>query len=149
MKAESSRYRGQRPAALSGSDGSASGPITLWICNEKRLAGRAQSIMISRHWKGVAKFGEADKYIHHLKTDTFPKLLEIDGFISASILTRSVEQGTEFLIVTVWESIEAIKAFAGEKADVAVVPEVVQAMMIEYDRKVRHYEVAETYIPWS
>lgn len=99
--------------------------------------------MISRHWKGVAKLGEADNYIHHLKADTFPKLSAIDGFISASILKRPVDQETEFLIVTVWESIEAIKAFAGEKEDVAVVPEVVQAMMIEYDRKVRHYEVAE------
>ena len=69
--------------------------------------------MISRHWQGIAKPGEADKYIYHLKTDTFPKLSEIAGFVSASILTRGVDQGTEFLIVTEWESIEAIKAFAG------------------------------------
>ncbi|MBI4964050.1 MAG: antibiotic biosynthesis monooxygenase [Desulfomonile tiedjei] len=101
--------------------------------------------MISRHWKGVAKPGQADNYIHHLKTDTFPKLLGIDGFVKASILTRPVEQGTEFLIVTEWESIEAIKAFAGEKADVAVVPQVVQDMMVDYDRQVRHYEITETY----
>jgi len=103
--------------------------------------------MISRHWKGIAKPGQADTYIKHLKTDTFPKLYEIEGFISASILTRAVDAGTEFLIVTEWESIEAIKAFAGVKADVAVVPPVVQAMMVEYDEKVRHYEVAETYTP--
>jgi len=105
--------------------------------------------MISRHWKGIAKPGEAENYIHHLKTDTFPKLSEIDGFISASILTRPVDQGPEFLIVTEWESIEAIKAFAGEEADVAVVPQVVQDMMIDYDRNVRHYEVVETYTPES
>jgi len=103
--------------------------------------------MISRHWKGVAKPGEADNYIRHLKTDTFPKLSEIDGFVSASILTRAADEGTEFLIVTEWESIEAIKAFAGEKEDVAVVPQVVQAMMIDYDRNVRHYEIEETHTP--
>jgi heme-degrading monooxygenase HmoA len=101
--------------------------------------------VISRHWKGIAKPGDAENYIHHLKTETFPQLAEIDGFISASILTRPVDQGTEFLIVTEWESIEAIKAFAGQQADVAVVPQVVQDMMIDYDKNVRHYEVKETY----
>lgn len=103
--------------------------------------------MISRHWKGIARPGEGDNYIHHLRIDTFPKLSEIEGFISASILKRPVDQGTEFLIVTVWESVEAIKAFAGEKADVAVVPEVVQAMMVDYDRNVRQYEIADSYTP--
>ena len=99
--------------------------------------------MISRHWKGIAKPGEADNYIEHLRTDTFPKLSKIKGFISASILKRTVRQGTEFLIITVWESIESIERFAGATADVAVVPGVVQTMMIEYDRIVRHYEVVE------
>jgi heme-degrading monooxygenase HmoA len=97
--------------------------------------------LISRHWKGIAKPGEAENYIEHLKTDTFPALTEINGFISASILKRTVDKGTEFLIITVWESIEAIERFAGARADVAVVPEAVQAMMIEYDKTVSHYEV--------
>lgn len=101
--------------------------------------------MISRHWKGIAKPGEAVNYITHLKTDTFPKLSEINGFIEASILKRTVAQGTEFLIVTVWESIEAIERFAGVPPDVAVVPEVVQAMMVQYDKNVSHYEIAESY----
>jgi heme-degrading monooxygenase HmoA len=101
--------------------------------------------MISRYWMGVTKPGEAENYIAHLRTDTFPKLSEISGFIEASILKRAVAQGTEFLIITVWESIEAIERFAGATADIAVVPEVVQAMMVEYDKKVRHYEVAENF----
>jgi heme-degrading monooxygenase HmoA len=99
--------------------------------------------MISRHWKGIAKPGEAENYIEHLRTDTFPKLAKINGFISASILKRTVAQGAEFLIITVWESLEAIERFAGARADVAVVPEVVQAMMFEYDRNVIHYEIVE------
>jgi heme-degrading monooxygenase HmoA len=99
--------------------------------------------MISRHWIGVARPGETDHYVDHLKNDTFPRLMRIKGFISASILTRTVDHGTEFLIVTVWESMEAIKQFAGEAADIAVVPPEVQAMMVAYDRNVRHYEVRE------
>ena len=100
---------------------------------------------ISRHWKGVAKPKEADKYIHHLQSDTFPKLAKINGFISASILRRSIRNGTEFLIVTTWQSIEAIRRFAGESASTAVVPPSVQAMMVEYDTEVAHYEIVEAY----
>ena len=103
--------------------------------------------MIARHWRGIAKSGQADNYVHHLRTDTFPKLSRITGFIRAYILKREVHQGTEFLIVTAWESMEAIERFAGATADVAVVPDVVQAMMAEYDKYVSHYEVAETYVP--
>lgn len=101
--------------------------------------------MISRHWKGLAKDEKADRYIDHLTKDTFPKLSKIKGFIKASILVRELEQGTEFLIITDWESMEAIRAFAGEPADKAVVPPVVHEMMIDYDRKAIHYEVTAEY----
>jgi hypothetical protein len=43
--------------------------------------------VISRHWKGIAKPGQAEAYVQHLKTDTFPKLSRIPGFIRASILS--------------------------------------------------------------
>ncbi len=99
--------------------------------------------MISRHWKGVARPEKADTYIDHLRKDTFPQLSKIRGFKGASILRRIVRRGVEFLIVTEWESLDAVREFAGEKPEVAVVPPVVQAMMIAYDKKCRHYEVVE------
>jgi heme-degrading monooxygenase HmoA len=100
--------------------------------------------MISRHWKGVAKPGQAEAYVRHLTSETFPSLARIPGFIRASILKRNLETGTEFQIVTVWESLDAIKAFAGREPDVAVVPAIVQAMMSSYDQRVVHYEIVET-----
>jgi hypothetical protein len=42
---------------------------------------------------------------------------------------------------------EAIRQFSGETSDVAVVPQVVQAMMVDYDKTVAHYEVVETFTP--
>ncbi|MGZ3538207.1 MAG: antibiotic biosynthesis monooxygenase family protein, partial [Thermodesulfobacteriota bacterium] len=63
-----------------------------------------------------------DHYIHHLRNETFPGLARIEGFIKASILKRPIGEGTEFLIVTTWQSIEAIRNFAGESATTAVVP---------------------------
>ncbi len=101
--------------------------------------------MISRHWKGIAKPGEADNYIKHLRTNTFPELSRIEGFIRASILKRKVIEGTEFLIITDWESLEAIEHFAGVPADMAVVPPVVQDMMIDYDKNATHYEVVGSF----
>ena len=97
--------------------------------------------MISRHWRGLAKPLHADDYVQHLRSETFPALSKIPGFISASILRRNAQRGVEFVIVTKWESIRAIEQFAGRDAEIAVVPEKVQNMMLDYDRRARHYEV--------
>jgi heme-degrading monooxygenase HmoA len=67
--------------------------------------------------------------------------------VSASILRRPTATGIEFLIVTTWQSMEAIRQFAGAQAHIAVVPDIVQAMMVEYDREVVHYEIADIYQP--
>jgi heme-degrading monooxygenase HmoA len=99
--------------------------------------------MIERHWTGIAKPDEADRYIEHLSTETFPQLEELDGFIKATILSRPVAKGTEFLIVTVWASLDSIRHFSGERVETAVVPDKVQAMMVEFDREARHYEVVK------
>ena len=68
----------------------------------------------------------------HLRRDTFPQLGQIPGFVGASILRRTVERGVEFLIVTRWKSLDAIQAFAGRDAEVAVVPDNVQRMMNKF-----------------
>ena len=58
-----------------------------------------------------------------------------------------MEGGTEFHIVTVWESLTAIKAFAGQDPETAVVPASVRAMLSSYDERVVHYEIAERFAP--
>lgn len=97
--------------------------------------------MIARHWRGIAKKSDADAYVSHLEAETFPQLAGIPGFLNASILRRTVAEGVEFRIVTTWESIEAIRKFAGANPERAVVPEKVQAMMVAFDEAVAHYEV--------
>lgn len=99
--------------------------------------------MISRQWRGLAKAKCAEAYVKHLQSETFPSIRRLSGFVSASILRRAVQEGVEFLILTQWTSLEAIRAFAGENVEVAVVPQSVRDMMMEYDQVVRHYEVIE------
>jgi heme-degrading monooxygenase HmoA len=99
--------------------------------------------MISRHWRGLAKSAHANAYVEHLQHETFPALQELAGFVSASILRRPVSGGVEFLIVTNWASLDAIRAFAGDNVETAVVPQAVQDMMVEFDPVARHYDVVE------
>jgi heme-degrading monooxygenase HmoA len=103
--------------------------------------------MISRHWRGVTRTAEADNYIRHLEHSIFPQFTRMAGFVSATILRRTVAAGVEFCVVTVWQSMEAVRQFSGETSDVAVVPQVVQAMMVDFDKTVAHYEVVETFTP--
>jgi heme-degrading monooxygenase HmoA len=97
--------------------------------------------MIARHWRGYARADRASDYEAHLREATFPALTRIEGFVDASILKRPAGNGVEFLIITRWHSMDAIRQFAGADVDAAVVPAEVGEMMIDYDRRVAHYEV--------
>ena|SRR5437773_9101421 len=97
--------------------------------------------MISRHWKGIAQREFADRYVGHLKGETFPQLASLPGFVRATVLRRELATGTEFQVVTLWASLTSIESFTGVDVDAAVVLSEVQAMMVDYDRSVAHYEV--------
>ena len=97
--------------------------------------------LIARHWKGVTTAANAEAYTAHLRRETFPALSRIAGFEHASIQWRGVSDGIEFLIVTVWRSLDAIKAFAGDDVEAAVVPPAAQALLSRYDDRVTHYEI--------
>jgi heme-degrading monooxygenase HmoA len=99
--------------------------------------------MIARHWRGLVKRERAAAYVEHLQSETLPQLVQLAGFQDAKVLRRDLPQGVEFLVVTIWESLDAIRAFAGNDVETAVVPPKARDMMIEYDRTARHYEVVD------
>ena len=99
--------------------------------------------MIERTWRGISNVDTANQYIEHLRTDTFPKVRNIRGNIGAKVLRRDLDAQVEFLVVTSWISMDAIKAFAGGDIEVAVVPEKAQAVLSEYDATVKHYELVD------
>ena len=100
--------------------------------------------MVARHWRGIVKPGQAEAYLSHLKHDTFPQLESLDGFVSASVMHRSVGEGTEFLVLTIWKSFEDVRAFAGHDIDAAVLPAIARDMMVRYEETVVHYGIATT-----
>jgi len=99
--------------------------------------------MIARHWRGLAKSDRAADYEAHLRSETFPALRELQGFLGGDILRRRMDNGIEFLVITRWASLDAIKQFAGADPEAAVVPPSARAMMIDYDSRAKHYEFAE------
>jgi heme-degrading monooxygenase HmoA len=100
--------------------------------------------MIARHWRCLAHSDRAQEYITHLRSQTFPALRKTPGFVDAAIHSRPLAAGVEFLVLTRWDSLDAIVTFAGADAEAAVVPAKAAAMMIEYDSRARHFEVVQS-----
>lgn len=97
--------------------------------------------MISRQWKCILKEESHDAYINFLKTVVFVEAEALSGFVEANILKRKKADGLEFMVSTLWEDLNSIKAFAGGDISMAMVPEEAQLMMISFDQTVVHYEV--------
>jgi heme-degrading monooxygenase HmoA len=97
--------------------------------------------MIVRLWRGQTTRDNADAYHAHVTQNVFPVLTEIGGHKGSYLLTREVAEGVEFLAVTLWESLEAVRQFAGDDMDEAVVEPEARAVLAEFDRSVRHFQV--------
>ena len=80
--------------------------------------------------------------LRHLATSVVPALGAIEGHRGMRVLERQ-ENGIEILVMTLWESMEAIRRFAGGNPERAVVEPEARAVLSEYDDFVRHYEVHE------
>ena len=97
--------------------------------------------MIARIWRGSAIRERADDYVKHLQQSVVPELRQIDGFKGIYLLRRESSDYVEFLVMTLWESMEAIRKFAGENLEVAVVAPAARVFFREYDAKVKHFEI--------
>lgn len=98
--------------------------------------------MIVRIWRGRSSSENADAYRRHATEVVFPALSEMPGHAGAYLLTRPVGGQIEFLAVTLWTSIDAVKRFAGIDPDVAIVDPEARAVLAEFDDFARHYEIA-------
>lgn len=96
--------------------------------------------MISRLWRGWTTFDNADAYEELLRTRILPGIHRVDGYEGAYLLRRDVEGGVEFATLTLWESMDAVRAFAGEDLEVAVVPPEARELLSKFDQTSKHYE---------
>ena len=97
--------------------------------------------MIGRLWRGWTGAGSADAYEQLLRTTVLPGIRRVDGYRGAYVLRRDVEEGVEFVALTLFESLDAVRAFAGEDHETAVVPPAARALLDRFDERAVHYEI--------
>lgn len=95
--------------------------------------------MIIRIWRGLTEPQNANAFLEYVETSLLPRFEQLDGFQGADVLTRNYKSWVEFLIQTRWVSMEAIAAFTGEDSRAAMVRPGAEALLVDWDRTVRHY----------
>jgi heme-degrading monooxygenase HmoA len=96
--------------------------------------------MIARTWRGVVRRADAEEYADYIRETGFPEYGETPGNRGAWILRRDEGQETEYITLSLWESVDAVRAFAGEDIEAAVLyPE--DERYLTGESTVRHYEI--------
>lgn len=103
--------------------------------------------MILRIWRGAATPANAAAYERHIAESVFPALAAIPGQRGATLVRREAGGLVEFLALTRWESMAAVRAFAGDDPGVAVVEPAARAVLAEFDDFALHYEIAHDIAP--
>lgn len=101
-----------------------------------------------RVWHGSTKPEHADAYESHLKPELLPGLSKTRGFRGSSLLRRAVGDEVEFLtIIILWDSIDDLRALAGENYEKAIIPADRLPLLSRHDSRAAHYEVVSTRAP--
>ncbi len=94
--------------------------------------------MIARVWRGRGSADGIRRYCReHFEPVVLSELRDVPGFVAAEVLAAD----DEVIVVTRWESLAAVRGFAGEDYDRAVVEPVVAELLDSFDERVRHYTV--------
>jgi antibiotic biosynthesis monooxygenase (ABM) superfamily enzyme len=71
----------------------------------------------------------------------FPSIHRVPGYVGADLLRRDAGDETAFVTITRFESLESVRAFAGEDYEQAVVEPEARALLSHFDERSEHYEV--------
>jgi len=99
--------------------------------------------VIIREWRGRAAKSNPEAYPHHFRSNVMPELRQLPGFLGAHLCRRHLGERIEFLVLTKWQSMDAIRAFAGDDAGKAIVEPDGVAALVDFDDRVQHYETIE------
>jgi heme-degrading monooxygenase HmoA len=107
--------------------------------------------MFARIWHGWTNLQNADAYEQLLKHEIFINISNrnIHGYKGIELLKRNINNETEFITMMYFEDLNAIKEFAGESYETAVVPENARRLLLRYDDTSQHYEILKEKESWS
>jgi heme-degrading monooxygenase HmoA len=97
--------------------------------------------MIGRTWRGWTTLADACAYVEYLNRTGIPAHRARPGNRGAWILRRPRGDGMEFITLTFWDSMDAVRAFAGDDPDQAVFYPEDDRFLVDRERTVRHFEL--------
>jgi len=95
--------------------------------------------MICRYWRGWASEEKSGAFVKLLRTKVLPGI-SVKGYRGAYVMQREVAGTVEIATITLWDSMDAVRAFAGENYQTAVVSDESKALLSNFDRVCVHYE---------
>jgi heme-degrading monooxygenase HmoA len=98
--------------------------------------------MIARIWRGWTPQARADDYQRHYETEVTEHLRMVSGFRGAQLLRREANGQVTFTSVTWFTGMDAVREFAGDDYELAVVEDAARATLSGWDERVSHHEVA-------
>jgi heme-degrading monooxygenase HmoA len=101
--------------------------------------------VIARIWKGTVREHDGDAYADYMRKTGIPGYASTPGNRGVWMLRRNIDERTEFLMFTLWDSLERVKAFAGEDYETAVFYPEDDRFLVERDLRSTHY-VVDTHI---
>jgi len=100
--------------------------------------------MIARVWRGWTSFENADAYEKLLRERVLPGLRQIDGYRGGYILRQEGAEEVEFVVMNLFDSLEAVRAFAGPDYTVPVFEPEARQLLAKVEPLAHHYEVRAT-----
>jgi heme-degrading monooxygenase HmoA len=97
--------------------------------------------MIGRVWRATATAAGAEAYRQHFTESVLPALQHLDGHRGAYLFRRDADGQVELEVMTLWDSLDAIRSFAGADIETAVVEPEARAALMDFDRTVSHRTV--------
>ena len=101
--------------------------------------------MIARLWRGYTKPDHADAYEAMLKPELLPGISKVKGYMGSYLLRRVAGDEIEFITIMLFDSIDSIRAVAGQDYETAVIPKERRKYLAHYDAKSAHYEIVSTH----
>ena len=103
--------------------------------------------MIARVWRGITLKEKADDYLAYLHETGLRDYAKTSGNRGVTILRRNQGEHCEIMLISLWESMDAVRAFAGENPDRSVYYPEDEHFLLQMEPLVRHYDVAEQIAP--
>ncbi|MGN6518218.1 MAG: antibiotic biosynthesis monooxygenase family protein [Dokdonella sp.] len=100
--------------------------------------------MIARIWRGITLAERADAYVAHLADTLLKDVAATPGNRGITVLRRLQGEHSEIVLISLWDSMDAVRAFAGENPERSVYYPEDEDYLLEMEPLVRHYDVVDT-----